>query len=136
MREEGPQVYLSSERSNDEGREEYCRAQREAKALARDRLAIGRVERGELLARKNRYGDRHVVCIFSSRRANKKSRVIRPGSCLLCALQSGRLLAQIVDELNQLDGLIVVFVRDRLPRQVLAVGELFESLLVLLGSVL
>src|SRR5258708_39655329 len=83
MREEGPQVYLSSERSNDEGREEYCRAQREAKALARDRLAIGRVERGELLARKNRYGDRHVVCIFRSRRPNKKSQVIRPAPCLL-----------------------------------------------------
>src|SRR5258707_15518088 len=83
MREEGPQVYLGSERSNDEGREEYRRAQREVKALARDRLAIGRVERGELLARKNRYGDRHVDC-FSSRRANKKSRVVRPGSCLLC----------------------------------------------------
>src|SRR3974390_2195014 len=46
--------------------------------------------------------------------------------------RSGTLLTQGVDEFDQLDGLVVVHVCDRLPGLVLAVGEFLESFGVLL----
>ena len=59
IREERPQIHLRPDRGDDEGCEEHRRRQRKAQALSRDRLAIGLVERGELLARQNWNGDGH-----------------------------------------------------------------------------
>ena len=52
--EERPQVHFGADRGDHQRGEEHRGAEREAQPLARDRLAIGLVQRGELLAGKNR----------------------------------------------------------------------------------
>ena len=70
--EERPQVHLGPDRGDEESRKEHRGPQRDAQTLARHRLAIGRVERGQLLAGENADGDGHA-CFGSGDRANKRA---------------------------------------------------------------
>ena len=137
--EEGPQVHLRPDRrQRPDAAKNTASAQREAQALARDRLAIGVIERGQLLTAAGQI-TATVMRSASSRDAVRTERAgsRRPGLSSFHVLQSGRLLlAQIVDELDQLDGLVVVVIRGRrMPRQFLPSDSLSKAALSLVGSV-
>src|SRR6202040_1250220 len=97
---------------DDQCRKKHRRCQRKAETLARDRLAVGRIQHRQLLLREDGNGDGYCSCCFG-KIWTEKSRGATTGP-IWARRRSGRLfLAKIVDELDQLDRRVPILGRRR-----------------------